>query len=445
MAFKPNCNIKYDRKPEEALVSTDNFLIAHNIINKRRDILDLGKFREALSWLNKKANEKAYFPESLYIEVDRGKKAIPNYTMFGKLNGINKSSSKQTIEQVEEIKLSPDEELSEQMRLEQENRENLQYQLRNQSQINQQSLKEGLEWLKKVLPQSNIKLTQGLIDNLGNASYNSIEDLMTFSIEYANKGSVKHEAIHSILNKLPEKQKEDILNEASKRFNIPRGKSITKVKYQSIEQENHIKYVFKTILIIQDNIKKIKSWEENKSIKLEDFWNKIQQLGIPKEQIALLKESNGDTIEDKLVDFAANYSHTIEINTAKTIATNSELADEKEYFNFNGFTYQISDGKFKKNSEVITEEQYNIAYNTALENKPNTSYYSNLTVPGGTNYTERNFETPLIKVPKSHAQFNTENTIGFTRGDDRVIYREEDIEKLLNIMESSGILKIKCN
>ena len=70
---------------------------------------------------------------------------------------------------------------------------------------------------------------------------------------------------------------------------------------------------------------------------------------------------------------------------------------------------------------------------------------SNLTVPGGTNYTERNFETPLIKVPKSHAQFNTENTIGFTRGDNRTIYTENDIESLLTIMQNSGVLKIKCD
>ena len=87
-----------------------------------------------------------------------------------------------------------------------------------------QSLQEGLKWLNSVLPQANYELSKGLIDGLGKGSFNSIEDLIRFSIEYEDKGTVKHEALHKVLNSLPFEEREKILNEASKKFNIPIGK-----------------------------------------------------------------------------------------------------------------------------------------------------------------------------------------------------------------------------
>lgn len=137
----------------------------------------------------------------------------------------------------------------------------------------------------------------------------------------------------------------------------------------------------------------------------------LQELQIPKEQQELIKGFNTRNREQILTSLLANYSYTVEINTTK-----SPLSE--------------------MDRKIGLDENDNI----------NTSYYSNLTVPGGTNgsYREQNFETPLIKVPKSHAQFNTENTIGFTRGDDRIQYSESDIESLISTMEKSGILKINC-
>lgn len=58
------------------------------------------------------------------------------------------------------------------------------------------SLDEGIKWLKSVLPTSNIEFTNGLVDNIGRASYNQLTDILTFSKEYADKGSVKHEFFH---------------------------------------------------------------------------------------------------------------------------------------------------------------------------------------------------------------------------------------------------------
>jgi fatty acid/phospholipid biosynthesis enzyme len=49
-----------------------------------------------------------------------------------------------------------------------------------------------------------------------------------------------------------------------------------------------------------------------------------------------------------------------------------------------------------------------------------TQYYSNLTVPGGINYTENEIATPAITPSiKGHAQFATPNGIGWFRSDEK--------------------------
>ena len=61
---------------------------------------------------------------------------------------------------------------------------------------------------------------------------------------------------------------------------------------------------------------KIDNW--SKQIKdPELLFNKIQKdLGIPKNQLDLIKDSEGNTIKDKVISFMSNYSYTVEINTA---------------------------------------------------------------------------------------------------------------------------------
>ena len=78
----------------------------------------------------------------------------------------------------------------------------------------------------------------------------------------------------------------------------------------------------------------------------------------------------------------------------------------------------------------------------------NTSYYSNLTVPGGTNgsYIEANIETPLITPSiKGHSQFSTDTSIGWYRMDEKQQYQEKDIENLIEIMKKNSILEVNCN
>ena len=73
-----------------------------------------------------------------------------------------------------------------------------------------------------------------------------------------------------------------------------------------------------------------------------------QDLQIPKEQIELLKQTKGNTIEDKLVDFAVNYNYTVEVNIAK----------ENGYSNYskndNGYQYNDNTGDVIE----LTKEQY---------------------------------------------------------------------------------------
>lgn len=124
------------------------------------------------------------------------------------------------------------------------------------------------------------------------------------------------------------------------------------------EYNNQVNYRLKATEKVLDNLSKIKQWESNKSIDQNTLWKKIGELGISKQQLDLLKESEGSTIEEKLSSFAANYSYTIEINTAKDEFIVSEYDSETDQF---------------------VDRNYGTK---------NTEHYSNLTVPGGTNYTE---------------------------------------------------------
>ena len=207
---------------------------------------------------------------------------------------------------------------------------------------------------------------------------------------------------------------------------------------------NVVDFNFKASENIKNNISKINNWYKQ----LKDtpqFWNKIQQdLQIPKEQINLLKNSEGNNIEEKLIDFISKYSYTVEINTAKTTEINNNpIDDDTRYYEKNGKYYKSTPYENEAQPLEITKKQYE-SYTTL--NIP-TQHYSNLTVPGGTNgsYIEANIETPMI-VPsiQSHAQFKTENTIGWMRADEKQNYQEQDIDNLIETMKKSGILQVNC-
>jgi len=176
-----------------------------------------------------------------------------------------------------------------------------------------------------------------------------------------------------------------------------------------VERFSKVDYQFVLVDKTLNNISKIQKLY--KQLNNDDFWNKIQKdFQIPKNQLALLKEAEGDTIEEKLTSFVANYSYAVEINTAKTFEDTTSIEEtEPGLWNFRGDNfYSYSDAINAKNE-----------YNKSREKIP-TQYYSYLTVPGGTNYTENEIATQGIAPSiKGHARFSTDNGIGWFRSDDK--------------------------
>ncbi len=149
------------------------------------------------------------------------------------------------------------------------------------SKINTENLQEGLNWLKTIMPNVDPIIVEGLIDNVANGSYDIVNDLITLSKDFANKQVVKEEAFHRIFNLLPKSEQEKLLNEASKKYGITRGKSKATIKY-SITDQNKIDYTLKAVDIL--NSDKAKQVFE-KGIKNNWPLDKIlTELQVPKEQ-----------------------------------------------------------------------------------------------------------------------------------------------------------------
>jgi hypothetical protein len=146
----------------------------------------------------------------------------------------------------------------------------------------------------------------------------------------------------------------------------------------------------------------------------------LSELQVPKEQKKFIVDSynnlifsnNEITIEPTLneivTDLLANYSYAIEINVSGNIPSVNEYGNQ-DYSESNGKYFYLS----PQGEQVeISREEYN-------QQKEPTKYYSNLTVPGGTNYTENEIATPAITPSiKGHAQFATDQGIGWFRSDD---------------------------
>jgi len=90
MAFNPKCAVKYKKIPGDSKKSTENFFIAHKLINGFGDILNIVDFRQASIWLKEKANLKGYFPNLLIYDINNGSKVAYDIPAFKKLDGIQK-------------------------------------------------------------------------------------------------------------------------------------------------------------------------------------------------------------------------------------------------------------------------------------------------------------------------------------------------------------------
>lgn len=207
-------------------------------------------------------------------------------------------------------------------------------------------------------------------------------------------------------------------------------------KLKSTGYSPGIDYIFKSVeILFTDKAKQV--FEKGK----KNNWdlNKIlTELEIPKEQKQLILSSGKTELNDIVTDLLANYSYTVEINTAKQ----EHDGDRTDYwFENKDFFYSLDQdsNKYYKWSKKtnkyytplepefeITKEQY-FKELRDLQSKP-TQYYSNLTVPGGTNYTENAHVIPAMKgkvLPDIYSNHDQEfangdlNMYGWDRSDDK--------------------------
>lgn len=155
--------------------------------------------------------------------------------------------------------------------------------------------------------------------------------------------------------------------------------------------ENIVKYELKSVdTLSTSKAKQIFEKGEKNDWPLDKILTELQ---IPKNQKNLILKSGIKDREGIITNLLANYSYRVEINT--TLDTVNE------------FEYNPYD---QKNDDI---------------SRP-TQHYSNLTVPGGTNYTENEIATPAITPSiKGHAQFATDNGIGWFRSDEEQEYKGE--------------------
>jgi len=330
---------------------------------------------------------------------------------------------------------------------------NTKYQLLQDTEIeefvaSEEDVKKAKEELQKIIPNVSAEVISDYVDVIYSKNSKAIGKFENGLITLSKKSkdisrTAKHEAFHAVFAALEivnPKLYNKILDEGSKKYGIKRGESKVTVKY-STKQQNEINYILKSVEIL-------------KSSKADEVFRKgdknnweidkiLIELAIPKEQKELIKSFGTRNREEILTSLLANYNYTVEINTAKNKIGSDTYGRGYE-------PKQITDKDFATSMgaevgdylvEYITEdgdpdirtfktlEEANQAFQTQ-RSADNSSVYSNLTVPGGTNYTENEISTPLITPSiKGHAQFATDNGIGWFRSDEKVLEDGTELEK----------------
>ena len=186
------------------------------------------------------------------------------------------------------------------------------------------------------------------------------------------------------------------------------------------KNSDEVEYVLKSIdILLSDKATQVFKSAQKGNWDLEKT---LIELQIPTAQRDLIMNLGVQDREDIIIELFSNYSYTVEINTAKHKNTGYGTV---EWNNEDGYQPNFDE------PDDGSEE--------------NAKYYSNLTVPGGTNYTENEISTPLITPSiKGHAQFSTSNGIGWFRSDESQQYQETDIQSIIDNLQKSGQLEINC-
>jgi hypothetical protein len=213
----------------------------------------------------------------------------------------------------------------------------------------------------------------------------------------------------------------------------------------------NINYKLKAIDILQsDKAKQVFEKGKNNKWSLDKILTELQ---VPKQQKNIILSGqfeknyvvSASLREDIIMSLAADNSFTVEINTATKPDSFRQIGrDQLNVFTLEGYTYSNIGTVFHKANaenlkeyESISKDEYDKAkqsYSKTQEKQIPSDYYSNLTVPGGTNYTENEIRTPDITSSiKGHAQFSTDQGIGWFRSDNQGIN--------LSLLEQQGIIK----
>jgi len=327
-----------------------------------------------------------------------------------------------------------------------------------------------LKWLEENLPHIPVELLDDVVEIAHRHGVEAVGTFYNGIIQLAKnspKGTEYHEAGHAVFwSYLSPEQRNRLLNEASKITGIERSFDEKQgiIGGSKFKEANTIDFTLKSIDIL--NSDKAKQVFEKGNKNGWDLNKILTELQVPKEQKQLILDkgfrvltnndarlsNEPDLREQIIIDLLSNYSYTVEINTAKEPTINKNVdyendgifdedgnfQSENTTFSVNGYLYEkdkfkhipFGYGKIKSEDgyignndwESISEREYEEAldeFKSKEGNERPTQHYSNLTVPGGTNYTENEISTPLITPSiKGHAEFASDNGIGWFRSDE---------------------------
>lgn len=216
------------------------------------------------------------------------------------------------------------------------------------------------------------------------------------------------------------------------RWSIPNIELFDKIQVEFDKVQAKVDFSLKIINAL-DKINRNKF----ETSKLQGWLNDLQKQGISGQQLELFKEiaKPGMTKDEIATAIAAAYSYAVEINTAKDSIKDPYNRIDQEVREINNKVLEsVTGGKIGQFFIEMIDESGDPdirIFNSEIEAKNalttgrtqvNSRHYSNLTVPGGTNYTENEIVTPDITPNiKGHAQFSTDNGIGWFRSDDHVL------------------------
>lgn len=205
---------------------------------------------------------------------------------------------------------------------------------------------------------------------------------------------------------------ENIVNEALKQYNLSlQGNPTPQVQYALKSAEILASERAAQVFKIGDK----NGWTVEKM---------LTELQIPAAQKELLLSFNTRNREELLTTLLANYSYTVEINIA--MDSDSHIHTGNRALSQGDGTYDVMYegtylGDLTRNQIVdkLGEEVTSQLINSGEREFP-AQNYPNMTVPGGTNYTENEIRTPDITPSiKGHAAFATNQGIGWFRSDEQ--------------------------